>query len=243
LNRLAEMDDECIDIDNIQMDGQAAMNDMWESYSSSVVLRDFAWSFLVRSAVSRNLPTLRLSSQITNDAAGSDNIPGLVAVHLRRGDYKRHCPRLSVWDSRYISINRLPSFPDKFDPPPFSESPQLREAYYMTHCLPTVPEIVQRLHDIRDANPNLKRIYVSTNGWWWFVRELKSALLKDGWEDFMSSLDIVLDAEQRYVSVAVDMAIAEKAEVFLGNGFSSLTSNINMLRLARGSNPSSNRFL
>jgi hypothetical protein len=30
--------------------------------------------------------------------------------------------------------------------------------------------------------------------------------------------DIVLDSEQKHVAVAVDMTIAEKAEVFIGNG-------------------------
>jgi hypothetical protein len=63
--------------------------------------------------------------------------------------------------------------------------------------------------------------------------------------------------------MAVDMAIAEQADVFLGNGvsissnvfhtvfavanshsqFSSLTANIITLRLARGMDPASNRFL
>jgi GDP-fucose protein O-fucosyltransferase len=195
------------------------MNEIWESYSSSVVLRDFSWSFLVRSAVSRNLPMLKLPSSTASQNSGeSVEKSGLIAIHLRRGDYSRHCPRLFTWDSRYISINKHPSLPDKFDPTQFSDSPQLREAYYMTHCLPTVEEIVQRMREVREANPHLKRVYVSTNAWWWFINSLKSALIKDGWEDFMSSLDIVLDSEQRYVSMAVDMAIAEQADVLLGNG-------------------------
>jgi len=244
LDTLARVEDECVDIENVQIDGQAGMNEIWESYSSSLVLRDFSWSFLVRSAVTRNHPTLGLPISRTPHApVGSVNNSGLIAVHLRRGDYKRHCPRLSTWNSGYISINRYPSLPDRFDPSQFEDSPQLREAYYITHCLPTVEEIVKRMREVRRANPHLKRVYVSTNAWWWFVNSLKSALLKDGWEGFMSSLDIVLDSEQQFVSMAVDMAIAEQADVLLGNGFSSLTANIIMLRLARGMDPASNRFL
>jgi hypothetical protein len=49
---------------------------------------------------------------------------------------------------------------------------------------------------------------------------LKGALQKDGWDDLKSSLDVRLDGEQGYVAMAVDMAIAEKAEVFVGNGVS-----------------------
>jgi len=45
------------------------------------------------------------------------------------------------------------------------------------------------------------------------------------------------------VGDGVDMAVAEKAEVFLGNGFSSLTSNVVMLRMAKGPGPSTYRFL
>jgi hypothetical protein len=85
-----------------------------------------------------------------------------------------------------------------------------------------------------------------------------------------SSLDVRLDGEQAYVAMAVDMAIAEKAEVFVGNGvssflsffvfifflvgpellltnnllqFSSLSSNVVMLRMAKGLDPLTNRFL
>ncbi|KAF8342548.1 hypothetical protein F5887DRAFT_350555 [Amanita rubescens] len=65
----------------------------------------------------------------------------------------------------------------------------------------------------------------------------------EAWEEVITSNDLLLDAEQRYVGMAVDMAIAERAEVFVGNGFSSLSSNIVMLRMAKGMDPRTNRFL
>jgi hypothetical protein len=40
------------------------------------------------------------------------------------------------------------------------------------------------------------------------------------WEDVVTGNDLILDSEQRYVDVAVDMAIAEQVEVFVGNGVS-----------------------
>jgi hypothetical protein len=133
----------------------------------------------------------------------------------------------------------------------------------MQHCLPTVEQIVEKLRTVRAENPGLHRVYVLTNAWGWWLNRLKGALQKDGWEDLKSSLDIQLDAAQVHVAMAVDMAIAEKAEVFVGNGvcarcillfvfkfdafllhqFSSLTSNIVMLRMAKGLTISSNRFL
>ncbi|KAF8651104.1 hypothetical protein AX16_004879 [Volvariella volvacea WC 439] len=42
--------------------------------------------------------------------------PGMLAVHLRRGDYGRHCPRLASWGSMYMGVNRLPSLADRFEP-------------------------------------------------------------------------------------------------------------------------------
>ena len=42
--------------------------------------------------------------------------------------------------------------------------------------------------------------------------------------DLKSSLDVWLNVEQGYVSMVVDMAIAEKVEVYVGNGVSSFHS-------------------
>jgi hypothetical protein len=53
-----------------------------------------------------------------------------------------------------------------------------------------------------------------------WLRELRSILLYDGWEDMKSSIDMQFDMAQKHVHMAVDMVIAEKAEVFIGNGVS-----------------------
>lgn len=123
-------------------------------------------------------------------------------------------------------MNQFPTLPDRFDPPPSSDESEeedeseSREEYYMRHCLPSVEQIVERLHAVRVENPGLKKVYVLTNAWGWWLNGLDAALKVDGWEDLKSSLDVRLDEEQKFVSMAVDMAIAEKAEVFVGNGVS-----------------------
>jgi hypothetical protein len=160
-----------------------------------------------------------------------------------------------------MGLNQFSELPDKFDPSRYANASHSQlEEYYLLHCLPTTEQIVTRLHELRVDHPKLHRVYVLTNGWGWWVDGLKSALQKDGWDDLKSSLDMKLDSEQTYVAMAADMAIAEKAEVFLGNGvsafpfdfvpsltllsqFSSLSANIVMLRLAKGLDASSNRFL
>lgn len=67
----------------------------------------------------------------------------------------------------------------------------------------------------------MKRLYILTNGKKDWVAELEERLLEAGdWETVFSSRDMVLAPEQKYVAQAIDMAIAERAAVFLGNGVS-----------------------
>lgn len=183
-------------------------------------------------------------------------LSGLVAVHLRRGDYSRHCHRLVGWDDEYMGVNQYDELPDRFDAdaylrehkfhssvptahsPPSStvlssrnstlsaspttsrtsEDHTILTPYYLTHCLPEIPEIVARLHQVRLDNPGLKRIYLLSNGWGWWLNSLRDSLKKDGWEDVRHGGELEMDQAQKHVAMAVDMAIAEKAEVFVGNG-------------------------
>jgi hypothetical protein len=197
-----------------------------------------------------------------------------------------------------MGLNQFPSLPDKFDPGRYDPETERaeHEGYYLEHCLPTIAQIASKLNALREENPGLRRVYVLSNGWGWWLDGLRRELVGEagkegkaggGWDDLKSSGDLKLDGEQGYVGMAVDMAIAEKAEVFVGNGvscsscpflrtffffspptpttspfslsllvqknqeltttsllqFSSLSSNVVMLRMAKGLDPSSNRFL
>lgn len=303
--------------------GSTRILSLWPTLSTSPILKSYTWSPLVQSAVIRSSALFHPRTPSTlSDVSSSSTLTGLVAIHLRRGDYKRHCPRLAMWGSSYMGMNQFPALPDKFTPdPPYNSdlhnpnpnpnpqsnsttSPsnadpnpteQTKESHYILHCLPTIPQIVSRLHTLRSTHSGptpLTRVYALSNGWGWWLSDLNKALMEDGWEGMTSSVDVgrVLDKEQEYVGMAVDMAIAEKAEVFVGNGvscffcfvslllpfvfrvshsssllsafshlctfgfsipiltsrsfqFSSLTSNVVMLRLSKGLDPSSNRFL
>jgi len=64
----------------------------------------------------------------------------------------------------------------------------------------------------------LRRIFILSNARKPWLSDLKDKLAKDGWDHVISRRDLMLDKQQRGVSVAVDMGIAEKAEVFVGNG-------------------------
>ncbi|KAH0834283.1 hypothetical protein J3R83DRAFT_11652 [Lanmaoa asiatica] len=250
-NHLSRVDTQCIEIDSSAHDlfdrflfGGPRVLSLFDSLAASPILHDFTWSPLVQSAIARNFALLQPRS--AKHIFASDlkaTLDGLVAVHLRRGDYVRHCPNLAKWGADYMGINQHPSLLDRFDPSPLVNDTAAKEAYYLEHCLPTTSRLVARLHEIRAQHPGLRRVYVLSNEWAWALSELKDALAKDGWSDLVSTVDVQLDAEQYHVSMAVDMAIAERAEVFVGNGFSSLSSNVVMLRLAKGMDPSTNRFL
>ncbi|KAI5117565.1 hypothetical protein M0805_009643 [Coniferiporia weirii] len=258
VTKLKSVPEKCVEVGNDPpvfnwfLFGSERVLSLWPSLSISPIVKDFAWSPLVTAGVARNLALLTPSPSspsldnpgVPDLGARDDSFHGLVAVHLRRGDYVRHCPRLAQWGATYMGYNQFTSLPDRFSPPEFGALNSLdgRTDYYMAHCWPDVPAIVAKLAEVRAGNPELRRVYVLTNGWGWWVDELRAALLKDGWDGLRSSLDVVVDAEQKYVAMAIDMAIAERAEVFVGNGFSSLSSNIVMLRMAKEMDPRSNRF-
>ena len=55
------------------------------------------------------------------------------------------------------------------------------------------------------------------------MASLKQRLYQEGgWDSILSSRDLVLSPEQKAVAQTVDMAIAQRAAVFLGNGVSLL---------------------
>ncbi|KAF8995707.1 hypothetical protein BDQ17DRAFT_1365342 [Cyathus striatus] len=245
---LANIEDECVEISpekdvfNDYIFGEKRILSLWPDLSKSPVLQGFSWSPLVYSAVVRNYALLQ--SYSTKMVLDQDTpLEGLVAIHLRRGDYSRHCVNLKNWGANWMGLNSFPEFIDKFNPPAEEPDSNLRLEYYLKRCFPAREQIVQRLREIRKDNPSLRRVYLLSNGWGWWLNELSKELKQDGWEDVANTNQLRLDNEQFWVSGAVDMAIAERAEVLLGNGFSSLTSNVVMLRMASGKASTSNRFL
>lgn len=128
---------------------------------------------------------------------------------------------------------------------------------YFKHCLPTIDQVVQRANEVRTdwANTHqttghehehrpLKRILLLSNGWPSFLMDLSQALRKDGWDvvDPDESIRRGL-GKMKDVDVGVDMALAQKAEVFLGNGFSTLTGNVALFRMGDGDEKEGNRLL
>lgn len=128
-----------------------------------------------------------------------------------------------------MGFNQHPDLADRFDPEGYLKAHNVKGdwdngvllPYYLEHCLPTPQQVNARLRAVRRDYPSLKRVYVLSNASKGWLETLANLLKSEGWEDLKSTADLQLDDEQRYVGMAVDMAIAEKAEVVVGNGVSS----------------------
>lgn len=192
----------------------------------------FRWSPLVENIVARNLPLVIDASRWENVATPARLDPpkdftGLVALHLRRGDFKEHCPNLSSWRSVFNGWNQFPEFLDKFGDPWNMGTDDERLQNYLLHCLPTVDQVLTKLRAVKrhwekngtKENPRqLKRVYMLTNAEEAFRNELKIRLLEEGWEHVSTSFDMLIKKDEVEVDMAADMMIAQKAEVFIGNG-------------------------
>ncbi|KAF9059200.1 hypothetical protein BDP27DRAFT_515634 [Rhodocollybia butyracea] len=243
----------------------------------------------------------------------TDTIPGLLVLHIRRGDFAQHCINLVEWGAEFNAFNSFEDIRqrDRFDvaatggtsPPGEEPAPpegelefaarvdemskeekeRSKKAYkeslesyasakrdydkrkakyeaakinYLKRCYPDIDQIVKHVREIRNtvsaeefpsksrSTAPLTHIYVMTNGKPPFLAKLRAAFKSDAiipndlnlppWESIYTSRDLELGWEEGYVAQALDMYIAQRADVFVGNGFSSLTSNIVMLRMANG---------
>jgi len=134
----------------------------------------------------------------------------------------------------------VPALPDKPD-----------DAYHMADrlrgCLPDIDQAVSRIEQIQreseERGRKLRRLYILTNAEPEYRSTLKKRLLEAGWDHVATSFDMMTRKEEVEVVVAADMMVAQLADVFIGNGFSSMSSNINLLRMGRKVDTDSIRFL
>lgn len=243
-----------------------AVMSIWPSLSTSPMLTRLGWSDLAHHAfnVNRDLFYLTppaLSAQHTNRASCLEcfgSIPpldGLLALHIRRGDFLEHCVNLAHWGADFNGFNRFPEFPDPWHKPERAEETML---LYLQRCLPTIDQIVDKVERVRssDVGRGLNNVYIMTNGDAHWLMELKAALRRAyPWNGIATSRDLVLTWEEKFVAQSMDMLVGERAQVFVGNGvrpkgfscgirrrlcfslsaqFSSLSSNVAMLRMGKG---------
>ena len=199
---------------------------VWPALSKSPVLTRLGWSNLAHSAVKTNQALLGPASthkpSTTEDL--HSRIDGLLVIHIRRGDFLEHCENLGHWGASFLAFNQFPEFVDKWESPRGDDEQKM--AVYLRRCLPTIQQIVHKVEQVRQTQVarGLKKIYIMTNGDPIWLKQLKTALEEAYmWESIASSRDLVLTPAEKYVSYTTDMLIGQRAQVFIGNGVSSIS--------------------
>jgi hypothetical protein len=240
---------------NFYLFGSKNILDMWPMVRKSPIFTRFGWSPLVHAAYAKNRKLFedhpsfpsslyhsivgRISKAFSSDKPNIlpalsppfPPLPGLLVLHIRRGDYEDHCMHLVNFKSQYNGYNCFDELPDHFTPPPGPPTEEVVNEY-KSHCFPNIKQIVDRVSHVRKRVNGLQKLYIMTNGDKVFLHDLKLALhAADHWDQISTSRDLTVTWEQKPIAQALDMYVAQRAQAFIGNGFSSMTSNIVMFRM------------
>ncbi|KAH9958798.1 hypothetical protein BGW80DRAFT_1564856 [Lactifluus volemus] len=243
IDKLEKTEDRCVEIKEHQgrssiygpemlIETSKRLLDIWPSLDTSPILTHFSWSLLATAALAANAPIIHptLSNATPSDFAPSaapTPLSGLLALHIRRGDYREHC--------KDTGLQRVPQITG---PVPLSGGAQSGQC--TSRRARTVPCALLS----RDRSDRLTCARCACLALAHDDAQTGDARIQgmDEWEHIETSRDLRLARERRHNFQVVDMAIAQRSEVFLGNGFSSLTSNVVMLRAAQGMDWNKTRF-
>ncbi|KAF8215071.1 hypothetical protein K438DRAFT_1460844, partial [Mycena galopus ATCC 62051] len=191
--------------------------DVFPALAGSPILSDFGWSLLVLGGFYDNIK--HFVSQPSMMESSAAPLRGLLALNIRGADETR-CTDAYVKYSRVNAptIDRLETY----------DASEL--TFMHKYCLPSIAEIVDKVRAINA--PHMSRVYVMTDAPLPWLAELKAALrAAHTWAGVTTSRDLRLSREATFIAEAVDMYVAQRAERFIGDGVSSLTSNIVLLRM------------
>ena len=208
--------------------GSSRVHDGLPVLLNSPITKLFGWSPLIEDAFMLNKHLFALSRKLPPPTRGLryPPIPGLLALHVRRGDFEAHCPVLRRWNTRFSGLNTQPGTIDRDVELTKNEDGSFTQRAidaFQRACYPSTNQIVQRVRQIRmtEEGKGLRNIFIMTNGSPEWIEQLKEDLMKDyPWKQISSSLEMRVTWEQKFTAQAVDMMIAQRADVFIGNGVS-----------------------
>lgn len=207
---------------------------VYQKLAESPIMTEFNWSPLVLAALRAN--AVEIAPKLALNPL-PNAVEDLMVVHIRRGDYDEHCKSIAEYANNYMGWNSMPGLGDKFVIPPRNADGAYREEI-MRHCWPSIDQIALRVLEVKSewemqhSTRPLHRLYVMTNGKRGWVASLKEKLQESGdWDVVLTSKDLILDHEQQYVGQAIDMAIAERAAVLVGNGVSKVSLVVHLQRV------------
>lgn len=124
--------------------------------------------------------------------------------------------------SPFVGFNKYPPLPGNENVPTPPETVEAtRMGLYRAKCLPQVLDIIARARRMRKNHPLLRSIYLLTDAHGPWLDEVRMWLESEGWDHvWVGREDIYPRWREREVGVAVDMEVARRAGVFVGNGVS-----------------------
>lgn len=115
---------------------------MWPTYGHSPVLTHFKWSSWILDSIKRNNFILK-SPDNPNIIP---KLPGLIALHVRRGDFEEHCRNLKVWNSPFNSWNSLGLYSNstwsKPKSPHYNQDKNPVELEFVNKAYPQLPDTI-----------------------------------------------------------------------------------------------------
>ena len=213
---------------------------IWPSFQEYLA-NHFRWSDNVLAIVDRTQAKLRLKSRL--DDVSIEGEP-YMALHLRRGDFEDHCKILGERHEGTTTWATLPFLQPAMFPPSLDIS---NHSSIMQHCYPTLYRILDAVSHQARSHPHLRRLHVLHDGAWdhplvyqqyyQLAEALKNTAWtkKQGWKNgpmlrVTHSGDVPISRGERDYSVCVDVELGRRAEVFIGNGYSSFSTQIVALR-------------
>lgn len=207
----------CLHVDTWVLDWDYAettdLIQYWPHYRD-VVLRQFQWSALVRKAAEDIVAKFK-----------KHGVTDFVSVHVRRGDYVNHCKFLFSANKPFIYWNHLPS-KQKEGVQPVSQN----ITDFLRHCLPSPEDITIRIESLIKANAHwlssTRGLHVMHTGGSSIVSHLK--------QHFGKQFAFYIDSDELAPSdlnVMTDMEVARRSAIFIGNGWSTTTSQVVQLRV------------
>jgi len=214
---------------------------IWPSFQEYLT-NHFRWSDNVLAIVDRTQAKLRLRSSLSDVSLEREPY---MALHLRRGDFEEHCKMLGERHEGITTWATLPFLQPSIFPPSLDIS---NDTSIMQHCYPTLYRILDAVSHQARSHPHIRRLHVLHDGAWdhplVYLQYYKLAAAlkntawteKHGWKNgpmlrVTHSADVPIAKGERDWSVCVDVELGRRAEVFIGNGYSSFSTQIIALRL------------
>lgn len=167
------------------------------------------------------------------------------SINSSPGDFERHCVAQARIHLGFTTWATLPSLENSTFPPSLQVS---NESSIVEHCYPPLSRILSIIDHHARSRPSLRTIHMLHDGAWnhplvyaqRFQLELSltsaGRARAQGWPNgpmtrVTHSGMLPIKSGEADWTVAVDIELARRAELFIGNGFSSLSSQIIALRL------------